>query len=303
MWLTHGVGYKVRNGYVEIVGGYKLKIVGWDRKYDNYENKEARLVYKDGEMFLVITKRIPKPEVVKPRGVIAVDINEKYIYFGNRFLVERVETPIDRAVHYRILAENLQRKYSSTRYNIWLRRRGVLDRIRYFHKKARNIVEDWARKVALVVVLRAKQNSYAVAREDLNGLIESLRKLPKNHRVKMMILSYRKLSYWIDWQAQKHGIRVIVVKPAKTSTSCPICGAEMISNGYRKMRCPSCGFEADRDVVAVLNIEKRALKQMGGLLAAPTAPQMTDVTPNRCGEPMNPRRGLSFRAGGDQITT
>jgi hypothetical protein len=31
----------------------------------------------------------------------------------------------------------------------------------------------------------------------------------------------------------------------------------------------------------------------GGSLTAPTAPQMTDVTPNRCGEPMN----RPFRAG------
>ena len=50
-----------------------------------------------------------------------------------------------------------------------------------------------------------------------------------------------------------------------------------------------CGLEEDRDRIAVLNIEKMALEQLGlsgGSLTAPTAPQMTDVTPNRCGEPM-----------------
>jgi transposase len=48
----------------------------------------------------------------------------------------------------------------------------------------------------------------------------------------------------------------------------------------------------DRDRIAVLNIEKRALEQLepisGGPLTAPTAPQMTDVFPNRCGEPNRP---------------
>jgi len=33
--------------------------------------------------------------------------------------------------------------------------------------------------------------------------------------------------------------------------------------GHRRMRCTVCGFEAGRDVVAVLNIEKRARKKPG----------------------------------------
>ncbi|ADV64432.1 hypothetical protein [Desulfurococcus mucosus] len=37
--------------------------------------------------------------------------------------------------------------------------------------------------------------------------------------------------------------------------------------------------------------------QMGGSLTTPTAPQMTDVAPNKCGEPVNPLGESSpFRA-------
>ena len=56
------------------------------------------------------------------------------------------------------------------------------------------------------------------------------------------------------------------------------------------LKCRNCGFKADRDTIAVLNIEKIALLKMGGSLTTPTAPQMKDVVPNRCGEP------LAFRA-------
>ena len=48
-----------------------------------------------------------------------------------------------------------------------------------------------------------------------------------------------------------------------------------------------CGFEADRDVIGKLISRKRALKMLGikvipgGVLASLTAPQMTDVNPNR----------------------
>jgi len=291
IWLTHRAGYRIKNEYIEIIGGYRLRIIGWDKRYDGYENREARLVYRDGKMFLFITKRIPKPKTIEPKGIIAVDINEKHIYIGNKLFIDRIETAIDRAIHYKKLAENLQKKYSSSRYNAWLRRKGVLNRIRYFHKKAKNIIEDWVKKTALTIVLRAKKNGYAVAREDLNNLIESLRKLPKNHRVRMIILSYRKLLYWIDWQAQKHGVMIIAVNPKNTSLECPKCGSKMVENGYRRMKCTVCRFEADRDVVAVLNIEKKALIQMGGFLTTPTAPQMTDVIPNRCGELMSPLKG------------
>jgi len=272
MWLTHNQSYRVRDGCVEIIGGYRLRIIGWDRRYDGYENREARLVYRDGEMFLLITNRVPKPKPVEPKGVIAVDINEKHIYFGNTISVERVETAVEKALHYRTLAENLQKKYSSSRYNMWLRRKGILNRIKHFYKKAKNIIEDWARKTALTIVLRAKQSSCAIVREDLNGLIESLRKLPKDHRAKMIMLSYRRLTHWLDWQSEKHGIRVIVVDPKNTSSECPMCGAKTIENGYRRLKCSTCGFEADRDEVAVLNIEKKALSQMGGVLTSTTAP-------------------------------
>ncbi len=48
MLLHPGSGYRIRDGYVEIIGGIRLKILGWDRRYDQYENREARLVYRNG---------------------------------------------------------------------------------------------------------------------------------------------------------------------------------------------------------------------------------------------------------------
>ena len=39
----------------------------------------------------------------------------------------------------------------------------------------------------------------------------------------------------------------------------------------------------------------------GGSLAAPTAPQMTDVNPNRCGEPVNRLKGALAIQGGEEV--
>jgi IS605 OrfB family transposase len=298
MLLHPGSGYRVKEGYVEIIGGIRLKIIGWDRRYDGYENGEARLVYRDDKMILWISKKAPKLKPYKPRDAIAVDINEKKIVYGDHVINEEKDTKIDEAHRWKKLAENLQKKYSSPRYPAWRRRRGILNRVRSYHRKARNILEDWARKASLEIVELAKKLRYAVAREDLTGLISSLRKIEnKDHRAKLIIMGYSRLGKWIDWQAMKHGAPLAIVDPRGTSSECPKCGAEMIENGYRRLRCPSCGYEADRDVVGKLNIRKRALKKLkikvipGGSLTTPSAPQMTDVSPNRWGGTMNRPEG------------
>jgi transposase, IS605 OrfB family, central region len=146
-------------------------------------------------------------------------------------------------------------------------------------------MEDWARKTSYMIISLAKQGQLAVAREDLTGLIESLRGLPKGHKSALLALGYRRLAFWIDCQAEKGGVPILVVDPAGTSSTCPRCGAELVEVRHRRLRCPKCSLEADRDSIAVLNIERRALNQMGGTLTSPTAPQMTDVNPNRWGEP------------------
>jgi IS605 OrfB family transposase len=290
MLLHQGSGYRVKEGYMEIIGGVKLKIIGWDKRYDDYENGEARLVYRDNKMILWIFKRVPKPQPYQPRDVVAVDINERKIVYRDDEINKERDTKIDEAHRWKKLAENLQKRYSSPRYPAW-RRRGILNRIRSYHRKARDILEDWARKSALEIVGLAKRLGYAVAREDLTGLINTLRRIKdKDHRTRLTIMGYRRIARWIDWQAKKHGVPLAVVNPNGTSSECPKCDSKLAENGYRRLKCPRCGFEADRDVIGKLNIRKRALKMLGikidfgGSLTTSTAPQMTDVNPNRWGE-------------------
>jgi len=123
LWLTPSLSYRIKGNYVEVLGGYRLRIVGWDRRYDQYPNGEARLMYKEGKFFLMIFKRVPRPLKYTPKGVLAVDINEKEIVFGNGVVREGRETAVDRALRYKRLAERLQEKYFSNKYNAWLRRK------------------------------------------------------------------------------------------------------------------------------------------------------------------------------------
>jgi len=55
----------------------------------------------------------------------------------------------------------------------------------------------------------------------VTGLVENLRNIPKEHKVSLLILSYRRLEHWIDWQCGKQEVPVITVKSRGTSLTCP----------------------------------------------------------------------------------
>jgi len=279
IWLRSGE-YRIRDGFVEFFG-IKLKIVGWDRRYDEYPNREARIVLKNNKFMLYIYKRIPKPSKYIPKGVLAVDINEKHIVVGNSRFEIRFKTAVKRAVHYKKLAEMLQKKYSFTRYMAWFRRSGINKRIRSFNKKVSSIIDDWVKKIAHEIVKLAKENQYAIVREDLTNLVEYLRNLQKDHKVALLILSYRKIGFWIDWQAEKNGVPVVAVEPKGTSRTCPKCNSRMVRKKGRIFGCSNCGFEADRDRVAIMNLEKLYRWEEP---TPSTDLQVTDVKPNRWGK-------------------
>jgi transposase len=189
MLLHQGSGYRDKEGYVEIIGGIWLRIIGLDKRYDDYDNRGARLVYRDNKIILWISRRTPEPKPYQPRDAIAVDVNERKIVYGDDGINKERDTEIDEAHRWKKLAEDLQKRYSSTKYLAWRRRKAIPNRIKSYHRKARDILEDWARKASLKIVRLAKKLGYAVAREDLTGLINTLRRIKsKDHRTKLIIV-------------------------------------------------------------------------------------------------------------------
>ncbi|BAB66867.1 putative transposase [Sulfurisphaera tokodaii str. 7] len=101
-----------------------------------------------------------------------------------------------------------------------------------------------------------------------------LNKLPSEFRDKLYLMQYRRVQYWVEWQAKKHGLLVVYVNPRYSSVSCPKCGKKMVEVSYRWFKC-ICGYENDRDVIGIMNLNRR------GSLTLSSAPQMRDVVPNR----------------------
>jgi IS605 OrfB family transposase len=276
VWLTPKLSYTVNFNemLVKISKIGEFKILGYPRNYKEYLSwnmKEARLVLNNGKAFLKITFE-KFAQKIEPKGSIAVDINMKTIIVGkdNKNYVS-IPTRINEIHHYKSLAEYLQRKYPKR----WKENKNIKRRIMTFHLKAKNIAEDFAMKVGNKVVEEAiKMNANVIILENLKNMIKKVKKFHKKFRDKLYLMQYRKIQYWINWQAKKHGLLVKYVYSAYSSITCPKCKNKMKEISYRWFKC-KCGYENDRDVIAIINLNGR------GSLSLSTAPQMRDVAPNQ----------------------
>ena len=276
VWLTPKASYNVdfERMTVRIASVGELPILGYPRnlkEYMSWRMREARLVVKGDKVFLKVVFEKPSKKV-EPKESIAVDINMAEVVVGkdDKHYV-RIPTRLEEVHHWKSLAENLQKKYPRR----WRENKKILHRIHSFHLKARRIMEDFARKVGKWIVEIAENLCANVVKlESLKNLIKNVSKLPKEFRDKLYLMQYRRIQYWIEWQARKHGMVVKYVNPSYSSVSCPKCGRKMKEKGYRWFRC-SCGYENDRDVIAIMNLNRR------GSLTLSSAHQMRDVAPNR----------------------
>ncbi|BDB98527.1 RNA-guided endonuclease TnpB family protein [Saccharolobus caldissimus] len=276
VWLTPKASYNVDldNMTVRIAGVGELQILGYPRnlkEYLSWRMREARLVVKGDKAFLKVVFEKPL-EKAKPRESIAVDVNMSEIVVGKDDThYVRIPTRLHEVHHWKSLAERLQKKYSKR----WRENKRILYRIHSFHQKARRIMEDFARKVGKWVVEIARDfGANVIKLEKLENLIKNVDKLPKEFRDKLYLMQYCRIQYWVEWQARKHGILVQYVNPKYSSVLCPKCGKRMREISHRWFKC-SCGYENDRDVVAIVNLNRR------GSLALSSAHHMRDVVPNR----------------------
>jgi putative transposase len=220
----------------------------YHEKFKDMRLGEAWLVLKDdGNLYLnvVFRQTIVLPEINTDAKVIAIDINENVVVYGNNEFIERFETD-----------EGIIR----TRY--FLKRRRIQSRIRGGGLWARLLGKYRGRerhRVREIYYKAAKEIGAAViVMEDLRHLNRK-DKDSKELNGRIHRWSYRRFQQILEYQAKLHGLNVKYVDPRNTSRICPICEDELkeSSNGRRIRRCRRCGLEEDRDAIAVRNLTRR----------------------------------------------
>lgn len=125
------------------------------------------------------------------------------------------------------------------------------------HRVANRTVEEAEKQGCSVIVL-----------EDLKNIRRKKKSKELNGRLNRW--GFRRLQAIIEYKARLAGMNVVYVKAHNTSSLCPTCGEKLSPNGYRLMRCPSCGLEEDRDVIAVRNLLQK--EGCGGFIRSPRKP-------------------------------
>ena len=100
-----------------------------------------------------------------------------------------------------------------------------------------------------------------VAYEDLNvkGLVRN-RHLAKS----ISDAGWSTFRRWLEYFGVKYGKVTVAVPPHYTSQTCSNCGETVYKAlSVRTHQCPHCGYEADRDVNAAINILRLGLRTVG----------------------------------------
>ena len=147
---------------------------------------------------------------------------------------------------------NLSRKEHGS--NSWERQRR---RVAEVHKRMRNKKADYKHKVAAFYT----REYDAVFVEDLNvkGMLESNRNSRNTAEV-----GWRDFITILKHHGRKRGCHVVEVDPTDTTKECSRCGVTTDKPLWvREHCCPSCGYTADRDYNAAMNVWERGLRKLG----------------------------------------
>lgn len=239
------------------------KASGGDYRGDN-TNKHlrwARVIQDNryGRYNVHITVALDKPEEYNPKGWIGVDVGWKKL--ATSMYCDNSGDKKNHDVH--------GKKFKSKVINLKKllkehQRKGTT-------KKWRNRLENYtdyvAGKIAREIVEKARKHGAGVSLEDLNF---------PSHKREFLIPRY-KINQKVQYQCEYKGVPLKTVDPRYTTKRCNKCGYVDENNineeNDRRFNCLECGYEADRDINAAMNIGDAAIGT--GLAPVPNSPTRT----------------------------
>jgi len=247
------LSWKMDDGYVSIWtvdGRQKIDFVcgKYQRKMLQSQRGETDLCLIDGEFYLYTTCDVAESELSYDGDVLGVDLGIANIATdsdGNQYSGKKVSNTRKR---YAKLRAKLQAKQTKSAKRLLKKRR----------RKEKNFANDVNHVISKDIVSRAKDTARAIALEDLTG-IRGRVTVRKAQRREHHSWSFYDLRQKIEYKAKLYGVPVVLVDPRNTSRTCHSCGC--IDKANRKSQsefiCVSCGYSANADTNAAMNISVR----------------------------------------------
>jgi putative transposase len=245
------------------IGTLKLKGT-YDLNYYNIKQiKRVRLVSRADGYYAQFAIDVQVKVETQPTGqVVGIDLGLKYFIADNKGNVEPSPQ------FYRKSKKQLNRanRKKSKKFSTAIKKAKVRQSNNYHqarnryarkHLKVSRQRKEYCKKLAYSVI----QSNDLVAYEDLNvkGLVRN-RHLAKS----ISDAGWYTFRLWLEYFGHKYGKVTVAVPPHNTSQNCANCGEKVKKSlSTRTHVCPHCGYVADRDLNASINILKLGLSTVG----------------------------------------
>ena len=253
----------------------KLKLKGtYDLNYYQLDQiKRVRLVKRADGYYCQFAVNADVQIETEPTGkAIGLDVGIKY------FLADSNGSTVENPQFYRKAEKQLNRanRQKSKKYRKSAKlipvlsphaAKGLKQESKNYHKARKRYArkhlrvsrqrKEYCKRVAYSVI----QSNDLVAYEDLNvkGMVRN-RHLAKS----ISDVGWSTFRVWLEYFGKKYGKLTIAVSPHNTSQNCSNCGQKVKKSlSTRTHICLYCGYVADRDVNAAINILKKALSTLG----------------------------------------
>lgn len=221
----------------------------------------ATLSKKQGDYYIDIQIKEPVPEPDEPTGVLGVDLGIRSIATlsdGTSFGGETLNAHRQKR---QAVRSSLQSKADTGSKSTRKNTRRVLKRL---SGKERRYQQWLNHQISKHIVEVAKEHHQAVALEELKGIRDRTnRKLRKSQRASHNSWAFSQLRQFIEYKAERAGVKTVVVNPAYTSQMCSCC-QHMGSRQGAVFNCKNCGTRMDADLNGALNIS-----MVGGTVTCP----------------------------------
>jgi IS605 OrfB family transposase len=211
----------------------------------------AQLVKREGRFFLHIQLSAEAPKPIEPTEFVGVDLGVSKIATTSDGPTGHCGKPVERVRR----KHNLQRKRLQRKNS-----KGAKKKLRRVSGKEARFRRHENHVISKTIVETAKRTGRGIALEDLQGIRDRIRARGGDARNRLSGWSFHQLYGFLAYKATDAGIPISLVDPRNTSRTCSKCGHCEKANrkSQAEFVCKHCGFSADADWNAALNIKALA---------------------------------------------
>ena len=211
---------------------------------------QADLLLRNGQFYLSVAVTIEASKPFTPQGVIGVDLG-----------IVNVAADSEGTVYSGEPVKKVRRKYRRLRQLLQPKKtRSARKHLAKVRCKESRFVKNENHRISKALVQNALARQKALAIEILSGIRQRGNGLNRTFRTALNSWAFHQLKQFLAYKSKRAGVTLIEVDPRYSSQTCSQCGHCERANrkSQEKFECLNCGFQANADFNASLNLKARA---------------------------------------------